>query len=180
MNNYADYCKVFTKGLKTAINKYKGPCSAKEFDNIIDGFVTDLYGIKPELQHPFATEQDAYNFAYCIIFTITSTTAITMDEFKRITGDVGGRLPEQFLQDMYTHIMERKNSSKKLVEQVIASTTKMHQTLTDYEVIKSANENGNESEKHEPDANKIKVDDPTVVDSEKKVDDTANSYCSIM
>ena len=43
MNSYTEYCKVFTKGLKTAINKHKGPCSAKEFDNMISGFVTELY-----------------------------------------------------------------------------------------------------------------------------------------
>ena len=43
MNSYTEYCKVFTKALKTAINKHKGPCSAKEFDNMISGFVTELY-----------------------------------------------------------------------------------------------------------------------------------------
>jgi hypothetical protein len=172
MNSYSEYCKVFTKGLKTAINKHKGPCSAKVFDTMISAFVTDLYNIKPVLAHPFATEQDAYNFAYCVIFTITSTTNITMDDFKHTIGDIGGRVPEQFIQDMYTHIMERKNSSKKLAEQVIDSTTKMRQTLVDYEVIKSVPEST---------VHAIKEGDESVVgDSEKKADDTANSYCSVM
>lgn len=169
MNSYAEYCKAFTKCLKTVINTHKGPCSAKEFDSMISGFVTELYGIKPVLEHPFTTEQDAYNFAYCIILTVTSTTVITMDEFKNITGDIGARLPEQFIQDMYTHIMERKNSSKKLAEQVIASTTKMRQTLVDYEVIKSVPEST---------VNAIKEGDESVV-ADKKADD-ANSYCSVM
>jgi hypothetical protein len=174
MNCYTDYCKLFTKGLKTAINKHKGACSAKEFDNMISGFVTELYGIKPVLAHPFATEQDAYNFTYCIIFTITSTTVITVDEFKRVTGEIGTRLPVQFLQDMYMHIMERKNGSKKLVEQVIDSTIKMQQIVTDFEVIKS--EKTESVEQTEVVATMV---DNTTVESGKKVDD-ANSYCSVM
>lgn len=179
MNSYTEYCKVFTKGLKTSINKHKGACSAKEFDNMISGFVTELYGIKPVLAHPFATEQDAYNFTYCIIFTITSTTVITVDEFKRVTGEIGTRLPVQFLQDMYTHIMERKNGSKKLVEQVIDSTVctgtnKMQQIITDFEVIKS--EKAESVENVEAVATTV---DNTTVESVKKADD-ANSYCSIM
>jgi hypothetical protein len=174
MNSYTDYCKVFIKSLKTSINKHKGPCSAKEFDNMISGFVTELYGIKPVLAHPFATEQDAYNFAYCVIFTITSTTVITVDEFKRVTGEIGSRLPEQFLQDMYTHIMERKNVSKKFADQVVASTTKMLSVATDYELVKW--EKGGCVEKGEEVATTV---DNTTVESGKKADD-ANSYCSVM
>ena len=208
MNSYTEYCKVFTKALKTAINKHKGPCSAKEFDNMISGFVTELYGIKPVVEHPFATEQDAYNFAYCTIFTITSTTTITIDDFKRVTGEIGTRLPEQFLQDMYTHIMERKNVIKKFADQVVASTTKMISIARDYEVIKS--EKAECVEKGEvvattvdntvctgiessaqcnatastsflgPPGVGLKLNvGGTTVESGKKADD-ANSYCSVM
>ncbi len=169
MNSYVEYCKVFTKRLKAAINKHTGPCSAKVFDTMITAFVTDLYSIKPALEHPFATEQDAYNFAYCVIFTITSTTNTTVDDFEHTVGDIGGRLPEQFIQDMYTHIMERKNYSKKFAEQVVNTTGQMSEPLN----------NGNDDKANT--VNPIKDDDAVVIESEKKeATPAANSYCSVM
>ena len=156
MNSYVEYCKVFTKCLKTSINNHKMKCSAKEFDSMITGFVSELYGIKLSVEHPFATEQDAYNFAYCIIFTITSTSVFTIDEFKRTIGDIGTRLPEQFIQDMYAHIMERKHNTKPAPTQVVNSSNKMPQPVNGYEAAKARAEAVN------------------------KADDSANSYCSVM
>lgn len=129
-NSYSEYCKGFTKGLKTAINKHKGPCPAKEFDAMITEFVTNLYS-NPTCSvavHPFATEQDAYNFAYSVIFTITSTTSMSYDDFKDVVKYT--TLPEQFIHDMFIHIMERKNSVKKLAEQVNSSATKLTEIRT--------------------------------------------------
>lgn len=136
--SYSEYCKRFIKSLKNTINKRKGPCPAKEFDAMISDFVTNLYS-NPECtdsEHPFETEQDAYNFTYSVIFTITSTTSMTYDEFKNVVEYT--RLPEQFIHDMYDHIMERKNNVKRIVEQVNSNATKLTEIRNDFEIIKNA------------------------------------------
>lgn len=164
--SYSEYCKNFTKALKTTINKRKGPCPAKEFDAMISEFVTNLYS-KPACSvaaHPFETEQDAYNFAYSVIFTITSTTSMTYDEFKNVVEYT--KLPEQFIRDMYDHIMERKNSVKRLAEQVNSSATKLTEIRNEFEIIK----NGQSGEQ-------ISDNKETKPDGVK---DESNSYCCVM
>lgn len=164
--SYSEYCKSFTKALKTTINKRKGPCPAKEFDAMISDFVTNLYN-KPAcsvVAHPFATEQDAYNFTYSVIFTITSTTSMTYDEFKNVVEYT--KLPEQFIRDMYSHIMERKNSAKQHAEQANCGLFKLTEIRNEFEVIKNE-----------------QLGDQTYNNKDIKHDSVkteSNSYCCVM
>lgn len=131
--NYLEYCKLFTKTLKTCMNAYKGPCTAKDFDTLIDDFVMTLYNAEAHYKHPFDSTQDAYNFAYLMIFTIT-TNHCTFDEYKQFASKIN--VPDQFLYDMYEYVTKQRNVAKGLLEQAKASTERMRQTLSEYEIVK--------------------------------------------
>lgn len=167
--SYTDYCKLFTKTLKASINIYKGPCSAKEFDTIINSFVDTLYNKEPQQEHPFISKQDAYNFAYSVIFMITSTTNNTYVDFKQIVSYI--KLPEDFLHDMYDHIINRKNILKNTIVQNSNVNNVVNQSSTEFEVIKNTNpEIGNVDNQSKCSNAQIE----TVINEESK------NYCSIM
>lgn len=93
--DYTEYCNLFSKTLQTCFNSFEGPCSSKKFDALINNFVKTLYAIEGQHTHPFASEQDAYEFTYLIIFTLMMNKCTT-EEFKKMAMEIN--VSEQFLE----------------------------------------------------------------------------------
>jgi hypothetical protein len=77
---------------------------------MINTFINKFYERHPELVHPFLTKQDAGNFSYVVIMSIMATT-ITQEDFITMSSEVC--VPLEFLKDMYSYIMEKRNLAKK-------------------------------------------------------------------